>query len=281
MPSSPTTLIRLEGRDALDLLHRISTQHLRELEPGHCSSTLFCDFRGRVAHRVAVAQASDGSVWLVRVDAPADELMAQVDRQIFRDDVRMEDVSARATVIAIAAPTGAAAGTISERDGVPTVLHLDRGIDLLVGPVPSVPGLGEAARIRKGAPLHGHEIRDAFNPFEIGLASDVHLDKGCFTGQEALLRMMTYGGVRRRLVMIEGEGRAPASGETVRQETKDAGVVTSSAPEDSAWVALGVLRHDALASDAPFATESGAAIALVTPFTETRPLGLPDPSPRV
>jgi len=47
--------------------------------------------------------------------------------------------------------------------------------------------LTEAARIRLGWPRHGHEIRDEFNAFEIGLARDVHLDKGCFTGQEALL----------------------------------------------------------------------------------------------
>src|SRR5216117_513860 len=84
-----TTRIRLDGRDALDLLHRVSTQSLRDLASGHCRTTLFCDFRGRLQHRVAVAHASDGAVWLLRDDAPADPLVELLDHQIFRDDVRL------------------------------------------------------------------------------------------------------------------------------------------------------------------------------------------------
>jgi len=73
------TLLRLEGRDALDLLHRISTQALDQLEPGTSHATLFCDFRGRLQHRAVVAVASDGAVWLLRADAPGSELAATVD----------------------------------------------------------------------------------------------------------------------------------------------------------------------------------------------------------
>src|SRR5258706_3934928 len=182
-----TTLIRLDGRDALDLLHRISTQQLRDLQPGRCRTTLFCDFRGRVQHRAGVARTADGAVWLVRPDAPGADLIGVVDRQIFRDDVRLVDLSDGHRVGAAAAAAPSARGTVDDRDGLPVALRLEGGIDWRVDPNPEDPGLDEAARIRLGWPRHGHEVRDAFNAFEVGLARDVHLDKGCFTGQEALL----------------------------------------------------------------------------------------------
>src|SRR5258708_30189949 len=116
MTPPTATLIRLDGRDALDLLHRISTQRLRDLEPGHCRTTLFCDFRGRVRHRAAVARTADGSVWLARPDSPGQELLAAVDGQIFRDDVRLGELGAEHTLVAVAASGAAAPRMVSGRD---------------------------------------------------------------------------------------------------------------------------------------------------------------------
>jgi len=268
-----STLLRLTGRDALGLLHRITTQHLRDLAPGHCATTLFCDFRGRVLHRVAVARTSD-AIYLARPDAPGDELAAAIDRQIFRDDVRIENLSAAATVHATRTTTGTA-GTTVEHDAAPTALHLANAITWRIGDAPAA-SLTEAERIHLGAPRHGHEISDTFNPYEINVATDVHLDKGCFTGQEALLRMQTYGGVRRRLTLLEGTGASPNSGDTLRRGDADAGVITSVATEGDAWVALAVVRHDALESGEPLTTDA-ANITRATPFPESRPLGLPEP----
>src|SRR5256885_9600045 len=88
-----STALRLEGRDALPLLHRISTQALLDLRPGHARSTLFCDFRGRLLHRAVVAVTSDGAVWLLRPDAAGAELAAFIDRHLFRDEIAIADRS--------------------------------------------------------------------------------------------------------------------------------------------------------------------------------------------
>lgn len=279
MSAIVSTLVRLEGRDALDLLHRISTQHLRELAAGACRTTLFCDFRGRVQHRVAVARTADGAVWLARPDAAGDVLIAAIQAQIFRDDVRIEDWSGRHAVLATPA-TDAPAGRVLERAGVPARIALG-DIDWVVGPEPATPALDDAARIRLGVPRHAHEIRDDFNPFEIGLGTDVHLDKGCFTGQEALLRMMTYGGVRRRLALLEGPGAPPALGDAVRRAGANAGVVTSVANAGPRWVALAVVARDALATGEALAAgdalaSGSATITRAVAFPDARPLGLPD-----
>jgi len=77
-------VLRLEGRDTLPLLHRISTQALLELRPdtrGRRSSASFavgCSIMG------GVVVTSDGAVWLLRPDAAGAELAAFIDRHVFR-----------------------------------------------------------------------------------------------------------------------------------------------------------------------------------------------------
>src|SRR6185436_4122192 len=87
-----STALRLTGRDTLPLLHRVTTNALEDLQPGEARATLWCDFRGRLQFRAVVAVTGD-AVWLLRADAPGAELAAALDKSIFRDDVKVEDVS--------------------------------------------------------------------------------------------------------------------------------------------------------------------------------------------
>src|SRR5437870_7099404 len=208
--------VRLEGSDALELLHRIATQFLSDLAPGEGRATLFCDFRGRLLHRAWVARDAGGAIWLLRPDAKAAELAAFLDRHVFREQVRIEDA------------TGAQAAP-----GLPDTERF----------------ASELARIRAGHPRHGHEIAEAFTPFEINRAHEVHLQKGCFTGQEALMRLLTYRSVRRRLALVEGPGGPPAVPANILRGSASAGRLTSSAAlgaaEAAGWIGLAVLSHAA------------------------------------
>src|SRR5689334_25389431 len=69
-PVGRGAVLRLEGRDTVGVVHRIWTAFLEDLPPGECRVTLFCDFRGRLLHRVVVGLAPGGAVWLARADAP-------------------------------------------------------------------------------------------------------------------------------------------------------------------------------------------------------------------
>lgn len=270
-----STLIRLPGRDALSVVHRISTAKLDDLTPGRARMTLFCDFRGRLQHRAAVAVAADGVVWLLRDDAPAAELAAFVDQHVFREDVRIEPSDPSVSVRAVTGDLAGAAGTVSETEGRPTLVRIAPDFGYAIGPtLPQGATLQiEAQRIRAGRPRHGHEIDEAFNPYEIGLASDVHLSKGCFTGQEALLRLMTYESVRRRLTLVGGPGPPPAPPSEARSAGERAGVVTSAIAEGDGWIGLASLRRDALERGAAFEFENGRTLARVEPFPEGAPLG--------
>ncbi len=277
------TVLRLAGRDALGLLHRLSTASLADLAPGQARATLFCDFRGRLLHRAVAAVTGDSAVWLLRDDAPAGELAAYLDRHVFREDVRLADLSAGRTVRRVPAGGGTPApGALMERDGAPLAAAAEPGFVLEVragaahgDAFPPAGPLAEARRIRAGLSRHGHEIAGDFNPFEVGLAREVHLAKGCYTGQEALMRLVTYRSVRRRLVLLEGEGAPPAVPADVTRAGASAGRATSAAPGDPGWVALAVLAHEACEPGTALAVAGAGAVAAIRPFPVERPPGLP------
>ena len=271
-------VVRLTGRDVLAVLHNISTQRFDDLAAGEARLALFCDFRGRLLHRVAAARVADGSVWLLREDAPGDALAAFLDRSVFREDVTIEDASAAWRVEWSAA--FASGDALLEENGVPAVIafaggpvyHLARdGARADAGVSASA---RELTRIAVGWAAHGHEITEEFHPFEVNLGQAVHLDKGCFTGHESLMRRVTYKSVRRRLARLEGRGGVPAPAQ-VRRAGRGAGQLTSAAPQGDGWSALAVLAHEAceVGADVEIEGTGGARVAEV--FTLRSPLGRP------
>ena len=203
---------------------------------------MFCDFRGRLLHRAWVAHTEANTVWLLRADAPAADLAAFVDRHVFREDVAIEDATGD--------------------PGAPELPDTERFTS-------------ELERIRSGLPRHAHEIGEDFTPFEIGRSHEVHLSKGCFTGQEALMRLVTYRSVRRRLALVAGPGWPPEAPADVTRDGARAGRLTSSAMDGAGWIGLAVLTHEAAEEQEGLAC-GDVTIARVGPFPLTRPLGLPE-----
>jgi len=277
-----TTALRLAGRDALALLHRISTNAVADLAPGQARATLFCDFRGRLMHRAVVAATADGAAWLLRDDAPGEALASFLDRHIFRDDVRIEDHSARWFVELERSAAAASERSVQERDGIPAIVRVGPSETLTVGQAPSAadridPAERERLRVRVGRPAHGHEIVEAFTPFEVGLAHEVHLDKGCFTGQEVLMRLVTYRSVRRRLVRVGSTGLAPDVPQDLRDQGAPAGVLTSAVQEGEHWIGLAVVRNEVCDAPRALTAMSGIATTPPEPLPLTRPQGRPGP----
>jgi aminomethyltransferase len=93
-------------------------------------------------------------------------------------------------------------------------------------------GLGarNTLRLESKMALYGHEIHASINPLEAGLAWIVKLDKGNFTGREALIKQKERG-LSRKLVGFEMRGRGIGrDGYEVWVDGAPAGWVTSGSP---------------------------------------------------
>src|SRR5699024_541317 len=79
----------------------------------------------------------------------------------------------------------------------------------------------DAARIRSGEPRFGIEVAPPHLPEEAGvLATHVHLDKGCYPGQEAVARMWMLGRPRRMLARVAITGPVVSGDESGSGRTR-------------------------------------------------------------
>jgi folate-binding protein YgfZ len=103
----------------------------------------------------------------------------------------------------------------------------------------------EAARIAALEPLFGAEITADYFPMEVGLTGAIDYKKGCYLGQEPIVRIRDRGHINWRLVGLDVEGaEEPAAGDSLETDAKPkAGRVTSAARlPDGRGVALAMLH---------------------------------------
>jgi tRNA-modifying protein YgfZ len=213
--------IALRGADVLRYLHAICTQDTAGLRRGETAEALLLSPKGRIEFAFRLAVLDDG----VLLDADGDAAPALAERLarfVFRHDVAVAE-PARGAVSLLGPAAGdalAAAGLPAAGGGPRLVAHRTAvGVDL-VGPdasaaataiaragVAATPAeLWELVRVERGLPRAGRELTDDVLAEEAGLlGSHVHLDKGCYPGQETVARVHNLGHVQRRLAGLRFE----------------------------------------------------------------------------
>jgi tRNA-modifying protein YgfZ len=216
--------IELRGADVLRYLHAVCTQDTEGLRPGDAAEALLLSPKGRIEYAFRLAVLAGG----VLLDADGDAAPALAERLarfVFRYDVTVaEPVKGAVSLLGPAAEGALEAAGV--RPGPGLVAHRTAvGVDL-VGP--DAPGaaaalgrsgvaagpaeLWELVRVERGLPRVGRELTDDVLAEEAGLlGSHVHLDKGCYPGQETVARVHNLGQVQRRLAGLRF-GPAPAGG---------------------------------------------------------------------
>lgn len=253
-------VVRVSGPDRLGWLHSLTSQHLEHLEPGVPTEALVLSPHGHVEH--ALALVDDGEATWAHVEpGTAEALVGYLDSMRFWAKVEVENLSPTyAVVLAPAAIPGAP----SRRTpfGVECFVARDRLAAALAGDLAGVWAL-EALRIAAGLPRLGLETDHRTIPHEVGwLGSAVHLDKGCYRGQETVARVHNLGRPPRRLVLLHLDGsdsELPVHGDPVLLGDREVGAVTSSARHyELGPVALAVVKRSTPA-DAPLVAGGVAA----------------------
>ncbi|HZL17941.1 MAG TPA: hypothetical protein VFG23_09370 [Polyangia bacterium] len=98
-----------------------------------------------------------------------------------------------------------------------------------VGVAQLEPAAAEAARIAAHEPRFGAEITSDYFPMEVGLDDAIEYGKGCYLGQEPIVRVRDRGRTNWRLAGLEIVGAAdPRPGDALENDAKPkAGRVTS------------------------------------------------------
>ena len=128
-----------------------------------------------------------------------------------------------------------------------------------------LPDVLDALRIESGRPAFGVDMTDETIPLEAGLLDRaISTTKGCYVGQEIIIRVLHRGGgrVAKRLSRLELDAsvsEVPAAGTILSAEGKDVGKITSAAfsPARDRVVALGYVSRDL--------AEAGRSIVVATP----------------
>lgn len=276
-------LLHLEGADALRVLHGQTSQAIQPAaRPGDRLRTCCITPTARLRALAQVLVEENGA-WLVIEAGDAAGVRLALDRVLFpADAVTLGPLRAALLVRPLAAGQGLAGtaasgswqplqpGTAPElagwrfEDGSVLLPLVDATPPELAALAPELAALAplepaalELERIRLGEPAVPGEIHDDHNPFELGLADRVSLNKGCYVGQETLARLATYDGVRQQLrrwwLPAGGAGgdaaggAAPEPGETLLDAAGErAGRISSVLAVDGGWVGLALVRRAAL-----------------------------------
>jgi hypothetical protein len=237
-------VVRVTGPDRLTWLHSLTSQHLEQLPPGVPTATLVLSPQGHVEH--AMYGTDDGESFTAHVEpgtAPA--LVEWLDRMRFMMRVEVADVTEEVAV----------AWRPSARvDGAPYSGYetLPR-TELTAYAEAAGPACGmwafEALRIARGEPRLGLDTDHRTIPNEAGwIGTAVHLDKGCYRGQETVARVHTLGRPPRRLTLLHVDGsdnRLPARGADLVLDGKAVGFVgTSARHHELGPVALAVVKRN-------------------------------------
>ncbi len=224
---------------------------------------------GHVEH--VLYGVDDGQTfWAHTEPERAAELAAWLDRMRFMMRVEVADRSADVAVVWSPDPAYAPTEALAVRAGAADALGgsdffvpRDRLAAVLTGPPPAGTWAYEARRIAAGVPRYGLDTDHRTIPNEIGvLGVAVHLEKGCYRGQETVARVHTLGRPPRRLVLLHLDGSVdtlPAVGSPLELAGRAVGFVGSSARHfELGPIALGLVKRN-VPVDAELLTDGVAA----------------------
>ncbi|MER5199455.1 CAF17-like 4Fe-4S cluster assembly/insertion protein YgfZ [Streptomyces sp. NPDC002755] len=265
-------VVTVSGEDRLSWLHLLLTQHLTDLRVGEATEALILSANGHIEH--ALYLVDDGqTVWLHVEPGTQEALIAYLESMKFFYRVEVADRTADFAVVHL--PAGSIApvppGAVVRETAYGRDLFVPRA-DLEAYAGQAGPPVGilahEALRVEHHRPRLGFETDHRTIPHELGwIGTAVHLQKGCYRGQETVARVQNLGKPPRRLVFLHLDGSEvllPVAGTELRvaddaPDGRKIGFITTSVRHHELGpVALALVKRN-VPVDAPLLAGTTAA----------------------
>ena len=266
----------LLGEDRKGWLQGQATNDVRKLEGG--TSSLFC-FTTVTGHLMSVCEAwaAPDRILITCPESTKEAVLRRVEQMVIMEDVTAEDAGQQYTLLSVQGPS--ATQRLSKLVSLPSldtgeaeiegsaiyVLRSNRtgmgGWDLWI-PTDAAKALEavrsefatanyesyDIARLEAGIPMFGTDMTEKTFPPEMGKAFEerhVSYSKGCYMGQEVLMRIHSRGHTNRTWVGLTSESPIPAGAVLAQNRRSDAGIVTSSRfSPDYGHIAGAMLRNE-------------------------------------
>ncbi|HUN22081.1 MAG TPA: glycine cleavage T C-terminal barrel domain-containing protein [Anaerolineales bacterium] len=279
------------GADAIDLIHRMSTNDLRNLAELAGRPTVLTSPIGRIVALLHVINLGKQAL-LLGGDGQATAIRRWLSGYIFfNDDVKITDAAPDIAYWGLYGKQAARLGEslVAGASSLPIYHALPLADGWLVrvpglAGAPAQPGDGyglalppaslpailaqlqsggavtaeqdlyEILRLEAGYPKHGAELSEQYIPLEADLGYAVSFNKGCYIGQEIIARMESRGKLAKTLVRLKAH-QPMQVGDTLLGSAGERGVVTSAGFSPlQGWLAMGYIR--------PSAAQSGSALTV-------------------
>jgi folate-binding protein YgfZ len=258
-------VLEVTGRDRATFLHAMLTNDVKSLSPGQGCEAALLDTHGKVQAFVSLWVLED-RILVLTPPGLAAKTLEDLDKYLFSEKAYFRDATGELFFLVLAGP--AAPALASRLTGVPAPesrwSHVDGSLDgvavrvvrgsgetgepevwisgaagdaprvwnaaLAAGARPVGVTAFESLRIETGTPLFGHDADETVLLPEIPFADRVSYTKGCYIGQEVVVRIRDRGHVNRMLRGLSLDGReVPPGGALVFDGDAEIGSVTSAA----------------------------------------------------
>ena len=242
---SHLSVIAVSGEDRLKWLHDLTTQFLTDLGVGLWKPAMILDPQGHVEYQFNVVD--DGTTTFLTLDASyVENLVAYLTKMKFMLKVDVRDATGEFAVLRAPGVTTDIGGpfALMPRGEVAQMAQAFNAVATQVGTWAL-----DAERVAAGRPRIGFETDHKTIPNEIGVLNGaVHMNKGCYRGQETVAKIFNLGNPPRRLTMLHLDGSDvgfPATGTKIENDGVVVGFIgTVARHHELGTIALAIIKRN-------------------------------------
>ena len=242
---SHLSVVAVSGDDRLKWLHDLTTQFLTDLEVGIWKSAMILDPQGHVEYQFNLVD--DGSTTFLTLDPGyAETLVAYLTKMKFMLKVDVCDATSEFAVLRAPGAATDIGGpyALVPRAEVAQMAQTFGAVATQVGTWAL-----DAERVAAGRPRIAFETDHKSIPNELGVLNGaVHMNKGCYRGQETVAKIFNLGNPPRRLVMLHLDGSDvgfPATGTKIENDGVVVGFIgTVARHHELGTIALAMIKRN-------------------------------------
>ena len=274
--------ISASGSEAVTFLNGLITNDLKTLEENRWMPAAFPNVQGRLLAAVRVIRRAN-DILLDTEAATREKVIKIIERFTLAGDFKVADLTDETALISV---QGRGASELAgEAMIVPATHTAEKGFDILIdakrkttlwqtlvsaGATPVSTEVQEILRIEAGIARYGRDMDETNVITETNLDDAVSYTKGCYLGQEIIIRIKHRGHVAKKLTGLKFQTEQTIeSGALIKSvDDKEIGRVTSTtfSPKLGTTAGLGYVRYEYLTPGTPVVVNEVAATTHELPF---------------